>query len=99
MPNVIVVGAGNAGLCAALAAAEQGAAVTLVERAPRSERGGNSAFTAGAMRVTYDGTDDLRLLMPDLTEAEWVGNDFGTYPRMTSTTTWPGSPSRAATLT
>ena len=79
MPNVIVVGAGNAGLCAALAAAEQGAAVTLVERAPRSERGGNSAFTAGAMRVTYDGTDDLRLLMPDLTEAEWVGNDFGTY--------------------
>ncbi len=43
MPNVIVVGAGNAGLCAALAAAEQGAAVTLVERAPRAERGGNSA--------------------------------------------------------
>jgi tricarballylate dehydrogenase len=79
MPNVIVVGAGNAGLCAALAAAEQGAAVTLVERAPRAERGGNSAFTAGAMRVTYDGTDDLRLLMPDLTEADWEA-DFGTYP-------------------
>ena len=79
MPNVIVVGAGNAGLCAALAAAEQGAAVTLVERAPRAERGGNSAFTAGAMRVTYDGPADLRLLMPELTEAEWEGNDFGTY--------------------
>ena len=80
MPNVIVVGAGNAALCAALAAAEHGARVTVLERAPREERGGNSAFTAGAMRVTYDGAGDLRRLMPDLTEAEWQTNDFGTYP-------------------
>ena len=80
MPNVVVVGAGNAALCAALAAAERGAHVTVLERAPREERGGNSAFTGGAMRVTYDGTDDLRRLMPDLTEAEWATNDFGTYP-------------------
>jgi len=47
--------------------------------APREERGGNSAFTAGAMRVRYDGPADLHRLMPDLTEAEWE-NDFGTYP-------------------
>jgi tricarballylate dehydrogenase len=80
MPNVVVVGAGNAGLCAALAAAEQGAQVTVLERAPLEERGGNSAFTAGAMRVTYDGPADLRRLMPDLTEAEWETNDFGSYP-------------------
>jgi tricarballylate dehydrogenase len=80
MPNVVVIGAGNAGLCAALAAAENGARVTVLERAPREERGGNSAFTAGAMRVTYDGPPDLRRLMPDLTEAEWQTNDFGTYP-------------------
>ena len=94
MPNVIVVGAGNAGLCAALAAAEQGAAVTLVERAPRAERGGNSAFTAGAMRVAYDGVDDLRLLMPDLTEAELGGHRLRhVHRRCTSSTTWPGSPS------
>ena len=52
MRNVIVVGAGNAALCAALAAAEHGARVTVLERAPRPERGGNSAFTAGAMRVS-----------------------------------------------
>jgi len=44
MPNVIVVGAGNAGLCAALAAAEQGAAVTLLERAPRAERQARCSF-------------------------------------------------------
>jgi tricarballylate dehydrogenase len=80
MPNVIVVGAGNAALSATLAAAEQGARVTVLERAPRAERGGNSAFTAGAMRVTYDGPDDLRRLMPELTEAEWQTNDFGIYP-------------------
>jgi len=80
MPHVVVVGAGNAGLCAALAAAEQGARVTVLERAPREERGGNSAFTAGAMRVTYDGLADLRRLMPDLSEQESSGSDFGSYP-------------------
>ena len=40
--------------------------MTVLERAPRTERGGNSAFTAGAMRVTYDGPADLQRLMPDL---------------------------------
>ena len=80
MANVVIIGAGNAGLCAALAAAEQGAHVTVLERAPLEERGGNSAFTAGAIRVTYEGPSDLRKLMPDLTEAEWENNDFGTYP-------------------
>jgi tricarballylate dehydrogenase len=80
MPNVVVIGAGNAGLCAALAAAEQGARVTVLERAPLEERGGNSAFTAGALRITYDGPADLHRVMPDLTEAEWETNDFGTYP-------------------
>jgi tricarballylate dehydrogenase len=80
VPDVVVVGAGNAGLCAALAAAEHGGRVIVIERAPREERGGNSAFTGGGMRVTYDGPQDLRRLMPDLTEAEWQANDFGAYP-------------------
>ena len=52
--RVLVVGAGNAALCAAISAAEQGAQVTLLERAPESLSGGNSRFTAGAMRVVYD---------------------------------------------
>lgn len=78
--KVIVVGAGNAALCAALAAREQGAEVLVLERAEKAVRGGNTAFTAGAMRVAYDGVDDLRRLMPDLTEEEVAMTDFGSYP-------------------
>ena len=77
--DVIVVGAGNAAMCAALAAAEQGARVLVLERAPEAESGGNSRFTAGAFRCVYDGVDDLRTLMPDLTDAEVESADFGTY--------------------
>lgn len=77
--KVIVVGAGNAALCAALSAREQGAEVVVLERAPEKLQGGNTAFTAGAMRVAYDGVDDLRRLMPDLTEDEIAVTDFGTY--------------------
>ena len=77
--DVIVVGAGNAGLVAALSAREQGADVLVLERAPLEERGGNSAFTAGAFRCVYDGVDDLRKAMPDLTDEEIARTDFGSY--------------------
>src|SRR5215472_16806034 len=77
--DVIVVGGGNAALCAALAAQETGARVLVLEAAPHEERGGNSRFTAGGMRVAYHGVDDLLELVPDLTEEERANTDFGTY--------------------
>src|ERR1700739_579512 len=77
--DVIVVGAGNAAFCAALAAQEQGASVLMLEAAPEEESGGNSRFTAGSIRVVYNGVDDIKALVPDLTEAEVETNDFGTY--------------------
>jgi tricarballylate dehydrogenase len=77
--DVIVVGGGNAALCAALAAREKCARVLVLERAPEDESGGNSRFTAGAMRVAYSGVDDLRKLMPDLTDEDVARTDFGTY--------------------
>ena len=76
--DVIVVGGGNAALCAALSAREEGAEVLLLERAPQEERGGNSSFTEGLMRVVYNGADDIKALSPDLTEEEMV-SDFGAY--------------------
>jgi tricarballylate dehydrogenase len=78
--DVVVVGAGNAALCAALAAAEHKVSVLVLERAPEAEAGGNSRFTAGAFRCVYDGVDDLRALMPDLTDEEVARSDFGAYP-------------------
>jgi tricarballylate dehydrogenase len=77
--DVIVVGGGNAALCAALAAREHCARVLVLERAPADEAGGNSRFTAGAMRVVYNGVEDLKDLMPDLTDDEIAQTDFGTY--------------------
>ncbi len=77
--DVVVIGAGNAAMCAALAAREAGASVLVLERSPEAERGGNTRFTAGAIRCVYDGVDDLKALMPDLTNEEIANTDFGTY--------------------
>lgn len=77
--DVLVIGAGNAALCAALAAREQGAKVEVLESAPKAERGGNTAYTAGAFRVVYNGLEDLQQLMPDLSDEEIATTDFGTY--------------------
>jgi tricarballylate dehydrogenase len=77
--DVVVVGAGNAAFCAALSARESGCSVLVLERAPEAENGGNSRFTAGGFRFAYDGVDDLKRLMPDLTQNEIDNTDFGSY--------------------
>ncbi|HSH08117.1 MAG TPA: FAD-dependent tricarballylate dehydrogenase TcuA [Burkholderiales bacterium] len=77
--DVVVIGAGNAAFCAALAARETCERVLVLERAPEDESGGNSRFTAGLMRVAYDGVDDLKRVIPDLTADEIARTDFGSY--------------------
>lgn len=75
--DVVVVGAGNAALCAALSAAEQGARVLVLEKASLDERGGNTLFTAGGYRFAHGGLDDLRTdILDDLTQGELdsIGN-------------------------
>jgi tricarballylate dehydrogenase len=75
--DVVVVGKGNAALCAALSANEQGARVALLEAAPEDEAGGNSRFAGGVMRFAYASIDDLARVT-DLTQADIDGSDFGT---------------------
>ena len=77
--DVVVVGAGNAAFSAALSAREQGARVVVIEKAPEPEMGGNTRFTAGAIRCVYDDVSDLKRYMPDLTDNEIAISDFGTY--------------------
>jgi tricarballylate dehydrogenase len=77
--DVIVVGAGNAALCAALAAAESKKKILVLERAPEEESGGNSRYTAGLMRVAYGGVEDLKRVLPELSEDEIKRSDFGSY--------------------
>src|SRR6266849_39607 len=64
--DVIVVGGGNAAMCAALAAREAGARVLVVEKAPEAWRGGNGFFTAGGFRFAFKSFEELCELVGDL---------------------------------
>jgi tricarballylate dehydrogenase len=81
--DVVVVGGGNAALCAALAATEKGASVALLERAPEEKRGGNSRFTGGGFRMVHQGVQDIKRIVPDLSDADIACTDFGEYSRET----------------
>jgi tricarballylate dehydrogenase len=77
--DVIVLGAGNAALVAALAAHERGARVLVLEKAPYEYRGGNSRLTAGVFRFGYVSLAALRELVPALTDAAWEASDLCPY--------------------
>ena len=81
--DVLVVGAGNAALTAALAAAEQGASVIVVEKAPIYLRGGNSYFAGGLFRFAYEGFEDVLGLVPDISDEQRDSTDVGSYPPAT----------------
>ncbi|MFO1307147.1 MAG: FAD-dependent tricarballylate dehydrogenase TcuA [Burkholderiales bacterium] len=56
--DVLVIGGGNAALCAALTAREAGASVLMLESAPREWRGGNSQHTRN-LRCMHDAPQDV----------------------------------------
>jgi tricarballylate dehydrogenase len=69
--DVAVVGGGNAGLCAALSAADAGARVVVLECAPRHFRGGNSRHTRN-LRCMHDAPTDV--LTDTYSEDEYFGD-------------------------
>ena len=77
--RVVGVGSGYAALCAAIAALEAGAQVLVLEKADEALAGGNTKYTAGAMRFAYDGTADLLPLLKDQDDPRLERTDFGSY--------------------
>jgi len=78
--SVVVVGAGNAALAAAVSAREQGAdRVVVLEKAPKELRGGNTHYSGGLLRFAYDRPEDLLPLVPGV-ERELPGFPAGVEP-------------------
>src|SRR5262249_28162894 len=78
-PDVLIVAAANAALCAAISAHESGARVLMLEAPPFEARGGNSHFTGGAFRFAFSGVDDLVAVLPSLAQENLDDVDFGAY--------------------
>src|SRR5260370_33210238 len=66
--DVLVIGGGNAALCAAISARRLGASVLVLEGAPKFYRGGNTRHTRN-MRCAHDAPTDI--LTGPYTEAEF----------------------------
>ena len=72
--KIIIVGSGNAAL-------EKGEEVLIIEKAPEKEMGGNSCYTAGAMRFVYNNNDDLIPLLLNPEDERIPKTEFGNYTK------------------
>ena len=77
--DVVIVGSGNAALTAGIAASEKGAKVLIVEKADQDMSGGNTKYTAGAMRFAYEDSDALIPLLAHPEDERVARSDFGSY--------------------
>lgn len=77
--SVIVVGSGNAAMSAGIAALEAGASVLMLEKAAPDLAGGNTKYTAGAMRFAYDTSEELLPLLSNPDDPRIAKTDFGQY--------------------
>ncbi len=67
--DVIVVGGGNAAFAAAVSAKEHGAKRVLVlEKAPKTQRGGNTHFSGAIFRHYFNDVKELDRFVPDAEE-------------------------------
>lgn len=80
--DILVLGSGNAGFSAATAAAQAGCRnVLLIDKCPPNWAGGNSYFTAGAMRTVHSGLEDLLPLVNNVDDATKGRIDLPVYSR------------------
>ncbi|MGH8617832.1 MAG: FAD-dependent tricarballylate dehydrogenase TcuA [Burkholderiales bacterium] len=77
--DVVVVGAGNAAMCAALAASQGGARVLVLESAPFDARGGNTRYAAGQMRNGFGDPENLLKLVGEDDAAQFGSIDIDPY--------------------
>ncbi len=73
--DVIVVGAGNAAFAAALAARQEGTRVLVLEKASQKLRGGNTRFSGGLFRCTYNNVNELMPIVRDYDNPATVALD------------------------
>ena len=89
--DVVVVGAGNAGLVAALSAYEAGARVVVLEAAGYDERGGNSRFSGSIFRAVHDGLESIKPILANPVDSEMARVAVGPYPRERYIDDWLGT--------
>ncbi|MDE0764512.1 MAG: FAD-dependent tricarballylate dehydrogenase TcuA [Amylibacter sp.] len=77
--DVIIIGSGNAALSAGIAASEKGAKVLIIEKASEDLAGGNTKYTAGAMRFAYNNSNELLPLVANPEDPRVAISDFGNY--------------------
>ncbi len=78
--ELLVIGAGNAALVAAEKAHDEGIKVTILERAPKERRGGNSAFSGGLFRFAYKDFEQVKEIIKDMPGIEFKDVEVEPYP-------------------
>ena len=77
--RIVIIGSGNAAMSAGIAALENGSRVTILEKASEKLSGGNTKYTAGAMRFCFNGIEDLIPLLKDPNDSRLENTEFGCY--------------------
>ena len=78
--DVLVIGAGNAALVSAETAYDAGLKVTVLERAPKERRGGNSAFSGGLFRFAFKDFEHVKEIIKDSPGIDFKDVDVEPYP-------------------
>jgi tricarballylate dehydrogenase len=79
--DVIVVGAGNAALAAAVSARENGATrVAVLEKADEASRGGNTRYTGGLLRFAFETVDQVLAVCPEARDLKGFMEGIEPYP-------------------